>query len=323
MEGKGGSHRETLTWVHLPNWMRGSNLSAQCYICARKGPRAAESGPRLQLLQAQEQKSELPKPSCCYIFWTQIDCPEQCPRWHCHGVHLPSASLSPTAHTYITSHLQPSFGFVCTPGWGEAFLHCMSWMAPHGEAEEGLYTPVHLPAQSFGDDLCMTVGGGEFEHKGLSTWSAAPENPPMLGISYSQNSTLLKFTRPPFTLKYKWRFWGIFHKSENHRHPSFMFTSKYRQDVKWRANGVAHLHINTYVCAPHTCSSSSPEEDLLVRKSRPWLLCLPRLRTSLTAPWIAQLVKWIYYIKSKRLNYHRQPIISWRSQGSISLLLTL
>lgn len=49
----------------------------------------------------------------------------------------------------------------------------------------------------------------------------------------------------------------------------------------------------------------------------------PGLRTSLTAPWIAQLVKWIYYIKSKRLNYHRQPIISWRSQGTVSLLLTL
>lgn len=48
-------------------------------------------------------------------------------------------------------------------------------MASHGEAEapgraeEGLYTPAHLPVQSFGDHLCMTVGGGEFEHKGLST----------------------------------------------------------------------------------------------------------------------------------------------------------
>lgn len=108
--------------------MRGSNLSAQCYICARKGPRAAESGPGLQLLQAQEQKSKLLKPSCCYIFWRQIDCPEQCSWWHCHGVHLPSASLSPTAHTYITSHLQPSSGFVCTPGWGEAFCTvCPEW----------------------------------------------------------------------------------------------------------------------------------------------------------------------------------------------------
>lgn len=28
-----------------------------------------------------------------------------------------------------------------------------------------------------------------------------------------------------------------------------MFTSKYRQDIKGRANGVAHLHTNTYVCA--------------------------------------------------------------------------
>lgn len=54
-------------------------------------------------------------------------------------------------------------------------------MAPHDEGEEGSYTPAHLPAQSFGDDLCMTVGGGEFEHEGLSTLSAAPENPPHAG----------------------------------------------------------------------------------------------------------------------------------------------
>lgn len=208
--------------------------------------------------------------------------------------------------------------------------HCVSWMPSHGEAEapgraeEGLYSPAHLPIQSFGHHLCMTVAGVNLSIKACLHEPLLLRSSPCWAFPIPKiKLCLLKFTRPSFTLKYKWKFWGIFQKSENHLHPSFMFTSKYRQDIKGRANGVAHLHTNTYVCAPHTCSSSSPEEDLLVRKSRPWLLCLPRLRTSLTAPWIAQLVKWIYYIKSKRLNYHRQPIISWRSQGSISLLLTL
>lgn len=123
MEGKGGSHRETLTSVRLPSWMRSSNLSAQCCICARKGPRT--DGPRLQLLQAQRQKNELPKPSCCYIFWRQIDCPEQCPWWPCHGVHLRSASLPLAAHTHLTSCLRPSFGFACTLGGGSLSALCV------------------------------------------------------------------------------------------------------------------------------------------------------------------------------------------------------
>ena len=115
----------------------------------------------------------------------------------------------------------------------------------------------------------MIVGGCEFEYNGLSTQSTAPEKPPMLGISYSKNNSLLKLTRPPFTLKYKRSFWGVFHQFKNHLQPSSTFISKYRQDIKGRANGVAHLRTNTSVCAPHTCGSSSPEEDLLVRKSRP------------------------------------------------------
>lgn len=245
----------------------------------------------------------------------------------------PSSKCLLASHCSHLPHFLPTAQFwVCLyPGWGGACLHCVSWMASGeaeapGRAEEWLCTPAHLPIQSFGDYVCMTVGRDELEHKGLSTWSASPKKQcsPCWAFPIPKIILcLLKFTRPSFTLKYKWKFWGIFQKSENHLHLSFIFTSKRRQDIKGRANGVAHLHTNTYMCAPHSCSSSSPEEDLLVRKSRPWLLCLPRLRTSLTAPWIAQLVKWIYYIKSKRLNYHRQPIISWRSQGSISLLLTL
>lgn len=114
---------EILTWVQFPNRIRGSNLSAQRCICARTGPRAAESGPKLQLLQAQEQKRVLPKPSCCYIFWRRRDCPEQCLWWHCHG-----ASLSLTAHTCLTSCLKPSFGFVCPLGGGKPFCTvCPEW----------------------------------------------------------------------------------------------------------------------------------------------------------------------------------------------------
>lgn len=151
----------------------------------------------------------------------------------------------------------------------------MPQLALPGEAEaprrveEGLYNPAQFLDQSFGDGLCMIVGRGEFECKGLSTRSTAPKKPPMLGISYSKNNSLLKLTRPPFTLKYKRSFWGMTHQSENHLHPSLICTSKYRQDIKGRANGVTHLCTNMYVCAPHTCGSSSPEEDLLIRKSRP------------------------------------------------------
>lgn len=90
---------------------------------------------------------------------------------------------------------------------GEAFLHLEPQIALPGEAEapgraeEGLSTPVQLLVQSFGDGLSMTVGGGEFEHKGLPTPSTAPEKPSMLGISYSKNNSLLNLTSPPFTLK--------------------------------------------------------------------------------------------------------------------------
>lgn len=94
-------------------------------------------------------------------------------------------------------------------------------------------------------------------------------------------------------------------------------SSTWTNYIKYQEKHKAYVHLI------HASNFSSPEENSLVRKSRPWLLYLPHLSTSLTAPWMAQLAKWIYYIKSKRLNYHRQPIISWRSQGSISLLLTL
>lgn len=189
MEGKEGSCRETLTWVQLPNWTRGSNLGARPCLCARKGPRAPESGPVLQLLhevpvcRCRSRRESYQGFQVARVFWRQANCPEQCPWWHQSSVCLPNASSSLNAHPFLASCLWPNFGFVCTPCVGEALLHRAPQKALLGEAEapgraeEGLSTPAQLFIQSFGDGLCTTVGRGEFEHKGLSTQSIAPEPP--------------------------------------------------------------------------------------------------------------------------------------------------
>lgn len=73
MKGKGESHREILTCVQLPNWMRGSNLSARHSLC-KEGSKSswawtkAPAAARGSRLQVQEQKRDLPRLSCCSSF---------------------------------------------------------------------------------------------------------------------------------------------------------------------------------------------------------------------------------------------------------------
>lgn len=112
---------------------------------------------------------------------------------HQSNVHLLDTSSFLMAPAYFGSYLWLGLGFVCTLDGGSLSAPCASDTAlldeaeATGKAKEELSTPAQLLVQSFGDGLCMIVGGVEFQHKGLSTLNTAPEKPPTLSISYSKN----------------------------------------------------------------------------------------------------------------------------------------